>query len=261
MCLIVISLNNHPIYQLVLVANRDEFYERPTKTANFWEEHPNLLAGKDILAGGTWLGLTTEGKFSALTNYRDVTNLKKNAPSRGNLVLNYLVNKYNPKEYINTFKENEDLYNGFNLLIGNLNELYYYSNISKEFLKINNGIHGLSNAFLNTSWQKVQKGKEKLTNILKNSKISPDSLFEMMYDKEIASDDLLPNTGVGLEWERKLSSMFIQSPKYGTRCTTIILLDKNNNLLFGERIFLEGKPIEERIFNLELSYDKNMNFL
>jgi uncharacterized protein with NRDE domain len=254
MCLILFSLNNHPTYRLVLAANRDEFYERPAELANFWEEYPNLLAGKDISAGGTWLGLTTEGKFSALTNYRDINNLKKNAPTRGNLVLNYLINQYKPEEYIDTFKGNEDSYNGFNLLLGKLDELYYYSNVSKTFLKVNNGVHGLSNAFLDSSWQKVEKGKEKLNNILKKSIIQPNQLFEIMHDKDIVADNLLPNTGVGLEWERKLSSMFIQTPKYGTRCTTIILLDKDGNLTFGEKTFFEGESIEERIFNLEMSY-------
>ena len=128
MCLIVFANNFIEDYKLVFAANRDEFYERPSEQAEFWTEHPDLLAGKDLQAGGTWLGITKQGKFAAITNFRDLKNHKKDAPSRGNLTLDFLVNEIEAEEYYNNLKPTLNNFNGFNLLLGDVDQLYYFSN-------------------------------------------------------------------------------------------------------------------------------------
>jgi uncharacterized protein with NRDE domain len=237
MCLIFLSLNAHPDFKLIIAGNRDEFYQRQTSPAHFWEDHPDLLAGRDLEAGGTWMGITKKGKISLVTNYRDLYNLKSDAPSRGHLVTNYLLNGDQPGEYLNIIAETGSVYNGFNLIVGNSDELHYYSNYRNGVEKIPNGVHGLSNHLLNTPWPKVERGLVKFKTLINTSKMDASALFEALYDEELASDDKLPDTGIGLARERMLSSMFIKSPGYGSRSTTIITVDRNNNVLFSERVY------------------------
>jgi uncharacterized protein with NRDE domain len=154
MCLIVFANNISDDYKLIFAANRDEFYDRPTEQADFWDEHPDLLAGKDLQAGGTWLGITKKGKFAAITNFRDLKNIKNDAPSRGNLTLNFLLSDISPKEYYDKLKPTLNNYNGFNLLFGFVDDLQYFSNKTEGLKKLESGIHGISNAVLNTPWQK-----------------------------------------------------------------------------------------------------------
>lgn len=237
MCLIFLSLNAHPVYKLIIAGNRDEFYQRKTSPAHFWEDHPDLLAGRDLEAGGTWMGITKKGKISLVTNYRDLYNLKPDAPSRGQLVMNYLLNGDQPRNYLNSIAETGSIYNGFNLIVGYPDELHYYSNYKKGVEKIPDGMHGLSNHLLNTPWPKVERGLTKFRSIVEHKKLEIAELFTMLYDEEIASDDQLPDTGIGLERERMLSSMFIKSPGYGSRSSSIILVDRNNSVLFSERVY------------------------
>ena len=162
MCLIFISLNDHPDYRLIVAANRDEFYERKTHPAQFWNDHTNILGGRDLEANGTWMAMAKNGKISMVTNYRDLQNLKKQAPSRGQLVADYLVNGDRPEGYLKEVESKGKNYNGFNLIVGTPNELFYYSNYKNGIEKISDGLHGLSNHLLNTSWPKVEWGKEKM---------------------------------------------------------------------------------------------------
>lgn len=242
MCLIIFAYDYHPKYKLVVTANRDEYYSRPTLPAHFWEENPQILAGKDLKEGGTWMGINNRGYFAALTNYRDPASNKENAPSRGHLVKNYLESSIEPETYLAGLIDKSVYYNGFNLLLGTKDSLYYYSNREKAVREIASGIHGLSNGLLNEPWPKVTKGINMLAEILKNEEVEMKSLFAMMTDREQFADELLPSTGVSLEWERILAPLFVISPGYGTRVTTVILVDRNNNIKFGERTYMDRQP-------------------
>jgi len=244
MCLLFIANTVNKNYKLILAANRDEFYDRPAIPADFWKEHPGLLAGKDLKAGGTWLGITKTGRIAALTNYRDLKNIKPGAPSRGNITTDFLAGNDTPEEYYNNIKDTAPDYNGFNLLIGNAgsrypeNNLFYFSNISGEFKKLATGIYGLSNSFLDTSWPKVERIKLRLGELVNKDEFSTDDAFNILNDTDAAADELLPDTGIGIDLERLLSSVFIKSPVYGTRCSTLILIDREDKVTFIEKTYI-----------------------
>jgi uncharacterized protein with NRDE domain len=254
MCLIFFSLRNHPTYKLVVAANRDEFYSRRTAAAAYWPDHPDVLGGRDLEAGGTWMGISRSGRISLITNYRDPKNIDPHAPSRGQLVSDFLIGKESPKDYLVRISQDGKRYNGFNLIVGNADDLWYYSNYRDGVSDISPGLHGLSNHLLETPWPKVVRGKKKMDDLLRLPVIHPDQLFDLLFDDGIASDENLPDTGIGLERERALSSMFIKTPGYGTRCSTIILIDKKNNALFSERVFdLTTFQYSERKFEFSIS--------
>ncbi|MCA6396615.1 MAG: NRDE family protein, partial [Cytophagales bacterium] len=161
MCLIFFAVQQHPNYNLVIAANRDEFYSRKTAPAAFWQEQPNILGGRDLEAKGTWMAMTKTGRISMVTNYRDPHNINPIAPSRGQLVSDYLAGEMDPSFYLKKIEQVGKAYNGFNLIVGNSSDLYYYSNYSGSPTKIEQGIHGLSNHLLDTPWPKVERGKEK----------------------------------------------------------------------------------------------------
>lgn len=237
MCLIFLSLKNHPAYKLVITANRDEFYQRKTEPAAFWTDHPNILGGRDLEAMGTWMAMSKHGKISLVTNYRDPVNINLHAPSRGQLVTEYLLDDISPADYLKKVEEKGKQYNGFNLIAGSPEELFYYSNYTNRIEEIQPGIHGLSNHVLNTAWPKVERGIGKLKQVLTEKEIAPEKLFDLLYDDVIAPDDKLPDTGMGLERERMLSSMFIKSPNYGTRCSTVVLVNQLNEVCYAERVY------------------------
>jgi uncharacterized protein with NRDE domain len=240
MCLIVFAKDVHPKYKLIFAANRDEFYIRPSEQAEFWTEYPDLLAGRDLQAGGTWLGITKQGRFAAITNFRDLKNLKNDAPSRGNLTLNFLTSDISPEDYYLKLRSTLNEYNGFNLLIGYIDELFYLSNMTDGLKKIEAGIHGISNAVLDTPWPKVEKGKQQLKNLLQQDDIHAFEVIDILKNSTPAKDEDLPDTGIGLELERMLSSIFIKSAKYGTRCSSVLMVDKENNVKFVEKFFFDG---------------------
>lgn len=240
MCLIVFANNFHPNYKLIFAANRDEFYDRPTSQAEFWKDSTELLAGKDLQAGGTWMGITKQGKFAAITNFRDLKNFNAAAPSRGKITLDFLLNNIQPEEYYNSLKPELNSFNGFNLIFGKIEELFYFSNKSGGLQKIERGIQGISNALLNTPWPKVEKSKNHLEILLKQNEIHPYEVMSILYDPTKANDKNLPDTGVGIELERILSPVFISSEKYGTRCSTVVIADKDNNVHFVEKTYHSG---------------------
>ena len=237
MCLIFLALNHHPNYKLIVAGNRDEFYHRKTASAQFWEDHQHIIGGRDLEAGGTWLAMTKAGKIGMVTNYRDPQNINPTAPSRGHLVSDYLIQDERPDQYLQNISTNGRKYNGFNLIVGDTSELWYYSNYKKGMEKLSAGLYGLSNHLLETSWPKVLRGKEKIKPILANSIIDPEMLLDVLYDDELAADDRLPKTGLTLERERALSSMFIKTEGYGSRCSTVILIDRNDKVEFTERVY------------------------
>jgi uncharacterized protein with NRDE domain len=243
MCLILFAYKVHPSYNLILAANRDEFYERPSSAAEFWEDAPQVLAGRDLQEGGTWMGIDRAGRFAAITNYRDPASWKNNAPSRGGLVSSYLCGNQSADDYLGKISRQAQLYNGYNLIVGDRHELLTYSNRG-ERQKLNTGIYGLSNHLLNTSWPKVSRGKKLLAATLNKKGVElEDELFAVLADRKIPADDKLPDTGIGLEWERVLSSIFIESPVYGTRSSTILLIGKNGRVKFVEKVY-DGNPQE-----------------
>jgi uncharacterized protein with NRDE domain len=249
MCLILFALDAHPAYRLVLAANRDEFTKRPAHAAHWWHYYPNVHGGLDLESGGTWLGITRRGRFAAITNYRDPANILPDAPSRGELTHQYLTHdSISPDDFAATLRRKGRQYNGFNMLWGDVSgetpDVHWYSNYAHDTspAKVSSGIHGLSNALLNTPWQKVERGKMLLQNALETSS-NPfnvtSMLLEILTDSERAPDDHLPDTGVGTELERTLSSMFIQMPdgNYGTRCSTVILVERTGRVHFTEHRF------------------------
>lgn len=242
MCLIVFALDAHPRYKLVLAANRDEFYNRPTAPAAVWFDAPEVLAGKDLAAGGTWLGLTKQGRFAAVTNYRDPRQPVKEK-SRGRLTRNFLVGADSPPDYLQKISAEKENYAGFNLLVGDFggeSKLFYYSNRGAAALQLSAGIYGLSNHLLDTAWHKVEESKTRFAKVLRNSiEISPESLFPILADRAAAPDEKLPDTGVGLKRERILSPAFIETNGYGTRSSTVVTIDRRGTAAsFTEKTFV-----------------------
>jgi uncharacterized protein with NRDE domain len=256
MCLIFLSLNQHPSYKLIIAANRDEFYARKTAPAHFWEDYPRILGGRDLEASGTWMAMNKNGKISLVTNYRDPANINLNAPSRGQLVSDFLVNGDTPEEYLTKVSQRAAQYNGFNLLTGYPDALWYLSNYGQGIQKLESGVYGLSNHLLDTPWPKVLRGKEKFSNAIRDSVLEPGTLFELLYDEQRAEDQLLPDTGIGLDRERALSSMFIKTNGYGTRCSTVILISHDNQVLFSERVYdLDTFAYKTNRFQFTISHD------
>jgi len=243
MCLILFSWKNHTVYKLILAANRDEFYTRPTKKAGFWEDHPHILGGRDLEAGGTWLGLTKEGRFTAITNYRDPSIKKENAPSRGALTTDFLNGDESPADYLDRINKHGDQYYGFNLLVGDGEELWYYSNINREARELVSGSYGLSNALLDTAWPKLDLGHQLFKDSISNGKPDENSLLEILENNHKPDDEKLPSTGVPYEWEKAISSMFIETETYGTCCSTILMIDHQNRARFVEKTYPVGKRI------------------
>jgi len=237
MCLIFIAVKNHSKYKLVIAANRDEFYGRRTASAAFWQDHPQILGGRDLEAMGTWLGMTTAGRICMVTNFRDLRNIKSNAPSRGKLVTDFLLDKVSGEAYLTKIEPRAKDFNGFSLIAGTVDSLFYLSNYREGLIHLNSGLFGLSNHLLETPWPKVEKGKREIQALLKAPQVNKDDLFRILSDETISPDDALPDTGVGIERERSLSAAFIRSPGYGTRSSTVILVDYNNNVAFHERVY------------------------
>jgi uncharacterized protein with NRDE domain len=237
MCLILFAWQVDRNYPLIVAANRDEFFNRPTSVAGFWPEATSVLAGRDLEAGGTWMGVTTAGRFAALTNVRDPEQMNKGRPSRGKLVADFLVGSQLPDLYTEQSLAFGSQCNGYNLLVGDQDSLWWSSNVSGESRKLEPGIYGLSNHSLDTPWPKVSAGKVALHEALIRTANSQD-LLNLLVDPTIYRDDLLPKTGVAIEWERRLSASFIRipstAPSYGTRSSTAILRKLDGTMTFDE---------------------------
>jgi uncharacterized protein with NRDE domain len=251
MCLVLLLHDAHPDYRLILAANRDEFYDRPTLPAELWPDAPGLLAGRDLRAGGTWLGIDRTGRFAAVTNYRQGQREAAAVRSRGHLVSDYLLGRLSPRAHMAQVERDAKQYNGFNLIAGDAEEVVYFSNRKGVTRVLPPGVYGLSNHLLDTPWPKVTAGKVAL-GALVGETAAPrlmEELFALLSDRNRPADDLLPETGIGREWERLLSSAFIASPDYGTRSSTVILVSRDGRTAFGERRFgPDGAPAGEAHF-------------
>ncbi|MBP9152105.1 MAG: NRDE family protein [Flavobacteriales bacterium] len=245
MCLCLFAINESEEFPFILIANRDEYRKRPAAKADFWKDEPNVLAGRDLEGMGTWLGTNKAGKIAFLTNYRHPNFFGRKGPTRGTLVSNFLTSDVDGESYIKSI-ENPEAYNGFNLVVGTAKKLFFYSNVENEIKPITSGIHGLSNAFLNTSWPKVDDGKAKLKVAIEANPFDTDKLFSILHDSSFAKEEDLPQTGVGREFEKLLSAKFINTPDYGTVCSTVIKFDRNGTCFFNERTFdADGNEVTE----------------
>ncbi|WP_210364759.1 NRDE family protein [Bacillus sp. REN3] len=251
MCLILFAYKSHPKYSLIIAANRDEFYHRPTAPAGFWKDEPTILAGRDLEKLGTWMGVTSTGRFAALTNFRDPSEVTEGKRSRGELVADFLRGKDDPRTYLEEAAKKRELYPGYNLLAGDQSQLYYYSNKNGAVHEVQPGIHGVSNHLLDTDWPKVKLGKAGLADTIeKNESSLAENLFDHLANADPAEDHFLPSTGVSLEWERLLSPMFIRSEGYGTRSSTVILMN-DEEIFFKERVF-NGAGHSDREFEIKI---------
>lgn len=251
MCLILFAYDRHPGYPLVFAGNRDEFYDRPTTEASFWDDASHVLAGRDLKSGGTWLGVTRRGHWATVTNVRDQRPHREDAPSRGHLVSDYLKEEPPPEEYVRAVAARAEEYNGFNLLLGTPETLFYLSNRDGPPRSVEPGVHGMSNAQLNDPWPKVQRGKSGLRSLLEGE-VSPEPLLDVLDDRRPAPEEDLPDTGVGADTERLLSPPFIEGDEYGTRASTVLLMHQSGSVTFVERSFDRGGPLDTRRFSFEI---------
>ena len=226
---------------MLIASNRDEAYQRPTQAAHFWSDAQHILGGRDLEKGGTWMGIDKTGRFAAVTNYREGMPSTDQAPrSRGELVEHYLRQDVKANQYLEGVRGEGDLYAGFSTLMGDLGGVYYYSNRFDGVVRsIEPGVHGLSNAFLNTPWPKVESGREELSRLLlKPNRLSSDMVFEMLHDQRTYEKDLLPQTGIDDKREQILSAKFIAvDERYGTRSSTVIMVHSSGQVHYEERSF------------------------
>jgi uncharacterized protein with NRDE domain len=255
MCLIVVGWRLREDYPLILAANRDEFFARPSAPAAFWEDHGEILAGRDAEQGGTWLGLTRSGRIAAVTNFRNGRGPKTGTRSRGWLVRDYLLSEREPREFLAQVDASAEHYDGFNLIAGTQQGLFHYSNRNPDVTALLPGAHGLSNHLLNTPWPKVQRARLALAGLADvPASALPEALFGLLADRTLPPDTALPETGIGLEWERTLATAFIQTPEYGTRCSTVVLVDRSGRTLFEEHSFApDGGRLAQHRYELQLN--------
>ncbi len=242
MCTILFAHNVHPKYPFLMIANRDEFYRRPSKHAHFWKDAPEVFAGRDLEACGSWTGINRRGKLAFLTNYRDFSLLREDSQSRGALVAKYLLESPDPEYYLQRVKEQRHRYNPFNLVVGSPGSLYYYSNVGAPIRELDPGFYGLSNHLLDTPWPKVVRAKEAFRKVLETHDEPPvEALWEILLDQTPVPDEDLPkDTHVPLETERLLSTIFIRGDKYGTRYQTLLFVDHEGAVRFHEREWADG---------------------
>jgi len=251
MCLISFNWKAHPVYQLILVGNRDEFYNRPTSSLHLWES--GFYAGKDLKGGGTWMGFHPNGKFAALTNFRDFRHSISDPVTRGHLVKDFLENNHDPVQYLKSIKKEMGRYEGFNLLVAEGDQMAYLSNRRQEIEIVSPGIHGISNAFLDTPWPKVEQAKLELQRGIESKLVDESSILSLLQSEEYASDTSLPTTGVPYEMERVLSAQFVKMGKeYGTVNTSAVLWRHDGEVIIKERRTI---PSEENTVKFQIRPD------
>ncbi|WP_158855867.1 NRDE family protein [Lunatibacter salilacus] len=253
MCLIAFNWQNHPDYKMVLIANRDEYFERPSASLHLWEE--GFYAGKDLKGGGTWMGMHPNGRFAALTNYRDISNEKERTSSRGELVVDFLKGEMTPFDYLECLQQRKNEYNGFSLLVSDGTKMFFLSNYQEEVQEVDYGFHGLSNALLNTPWPKVQRAKSDLSNYLHETHIpETETMVGLLQSVKTAPTDKLPNTGLNPLIEKSVSAQFITlDDYYGTVNTTAVLWKHNGEVQIREVRFISDQEVNTVQFLVKTS--------
>jgi len=259
MCLLIFAHRADPRYPLVLAANRDEFHARPTAPSAFWPEYPGLLAGRDLAQGGTWMGITRDGRFAAVTNYRDPSRTIPAPRSRGELPLTYLAGERDPESFLLDLLPRADEYAGFNLLVGDIDSFWYLTNsLPPEDCtprRLQAGLYGLSNARLDTPWPKVELGKQRLRGLLQHGEFDHGNLASVVGDRQLADPRDLKRQGLDQGMDQMLSAQFIATATYGTRSSTTLWVDSEGLARWRERSFdAYGSAVEQReeAFNLEV---------
>ena len=243
MCLIVLAYKYVPGIPLFFAGNRDEFYDRPTEKAHIWNTKPKMIAGKDLKAGGTWLGLTVNGKIAAITNHRNMNQNKPDAPSRGHIVKDALTSSNTTEHYLQELKSEAQEYNGFNLITGSREKLFYFSNQTMQIKELKPGIYALSNALLNTPWPKAEWAKDQFKQILDSGEHSTSRCFSILKNEDTYPVKKLPETGLSSEMEKAVSAVFIKTEEYGSRCSTVVKLLNDHTFYFEERTYRAGSEI------------------
>lgn len=261
MCIVYLALNSHPDWPLFIAANRDEFHNRPSLFAAPWKKNPDVIAGIDLQAGGTWLGVTRQGRFGFLTNYREMGHTIIDAPSRGELVSDYLSGPASVADYAANLNQKANTYNGFNLVVGDLTAACYISNRTPlpGQRDLDSGRYVISNHLIDTPWPKATRLRQTFEQLDMDSLThSLKSAFVALKDTTPADDNALPETGLSLERERLLSSPFIISPDYGTRCSTLILIHRSGRALVSETSYdLQGNEVQRHDwpFDITMAHD------
>jgi uncharacterized protein with NRDE domain len=245
-CLIAIAWRARRDLPLLVAANRDEWRERPAKPAHWWPEHPDLLAGRDLQAGGTWMGVTRGGRFAAVTNFRDPSDKRSMARSRGTLVTEFLVGRDSPARFLSSLSARAHEYNGFNLIVGDGASLFYFGSREGQPRAIEPGVHALSNHLLDEPWPKVVAARLAMEVALADEEPTG-VLFDLLSDASTPPDEALPKTGVALDWERRLASALITGADYGTRASTVLAVTDRGEALFEERTRGEDGAVTGRV--------------
>ncbi|MGK0398478.1 MAG: hypothetical protein ACJA0I_000770 [Gammaproteobacteria bacterium] len=236
MCLILLAYGQCNDFPLIVISNRDEFYARPTRAAHWWEDSSNTFGGRDLEAQGTWMGVSKQGRFAAVTNVREPGRKQLSQRSRGDLTREFLTGSESIQQFLARIASQQDDYAGFNLLIGDSSQLWSYSNRQPGIRKLTPGFYGVSNGFFDEAWPKLTSGKIALEQALRND-TDDDALIDILSSEQQASDEQLPTTGIPLEKERLLSSRFIKLPDYGTRASSLVKFSNHNTISFTEQSF------------------------
>ncbi len=244
MCLILLAIGQCEEHPLIVISNRDEFYARPTRAAHWWEDSPDTFAGRDLQAQGTWMGVNRQGRFTAVTNVREPSHKQLATRSRGDLTREFLTGSESAPQFLARIASQQDDYAGFNLLIGDSNELWAYSNRQPGIRKLTPGFYGVSNGYFDEAWPKLTSGKIALEQALGND-ANDDALIDILSSEQQAPDALLPTTGVEIEQERLLSSRFIKLPDYGTRASSLVKFSNQDTISFTEQSF--GLETDQKI--------------
>ncbi len=241
MCLLVVGWNAHPKYRLLIAGNRDEFHERPAAALDWWNDGPPVLAGRDLKASGTWLGLARDGRVGVVTNFRDFESPAADAPSRGDLVPRFLRGRASPGRFLEALVPASRAYGGFNLLLGGPQSLHYYSNRGDAPPRaLDAGIYGLSNQWLDTPWPKLLRSRARFTALLAHGEVAAEELFAILADRTPAGDADLSRAGFPPDWERAVSAPFVVHERYGTRCSTVVMVEHDGRTVVHERRFDPG---------------------
>ena len=248
MCLIALNWDPDSSHPLVIVSNRDEFYQRKATKAHFWPQHPEIFGGTDLLAGGTWLAMSQKGRLAAITNFRELDTSGER--SRGELTSHFLMTDQSAQSYLENVHTRHDKYAGFNLLLADDTGLWYYSNRENIVRQLPPGLYGLSNGLLNTPWPKVRRLKKSLAQAIHDNELNNQHLIKMLHNEKRPPDNELPQTGVDPVWERMLAPCFIRSPAYGTRNSAALVLNRNGEMIWHEQRYDADGPIGAPAHNI-----------
>ncbi|MCP4301193.1 MAG: NRDE family protein [Gammaproteobacteria bacterium] len=235
MCLVVLAIGQSTLYPLILAANRDEFHGRPTQKADWWPDKPNVIGGRDLQAGGTWLALHRNGRFATVTNYRDAEPVSAKFRSRGHLVTEFLESDQSPLDYLEAI--DGPSYAGFNLIVGDARNVAYLSNRGAELCELPAGLYGLSNALLDGPWDKVERSKRGLATLLDHDTVNETTLLRLLDDRKLGPIEEVEAERLGFAKAHAITAPFIVTPEYGTRCSTVVIADRSGRWRMTERRF------------------------